>query len=318
MKKAPIIIVQLIHIEGPLKGQIVELSDPVIKIGRHPTCHLRYPAKLSIISREHAVITRDGNRFKLTDKSSNGTIVNGKKISETFLKDGDVLTISEGGPKVSFLTQITDTPLPPQESHTPPPTAKQPSPPPEEMKPPPAVSRPEPEPVIHEQQPAPAIDEPEPTPAVQEPMAAETQKGPLIIQYGPTLRSFDKLPVQIGKHPNSSFIMDHESIGDVHAEIYFEQNEYCIKDLTGKQMVTINGTPVGPGTIFQQNSVIAFSSNGPFFRYRGNGRLSEEEQEREVGADIAQESRAQGIMNTHDKKPKKKPLSLFQRILRKI
>ncbi len=96
MKTAPVIIVQLIHIEGPLKGQIVELTDLEIKIGRHPSCQLQYPVDLNIISRVHAVITRDGNRFKLTDQSSNGTIVNGKRIKEIFLKGGDVITVAEG------------------------------------------------------------------------------------------------------------------------------------------------------------------------------------------------------------------------------
>ncbi len=121
MKTAPAIIVQLIHIEGPMKGQILELSDHEINIGRHPSCQLKFPHDLNIISRKHATITRDGNRFKLTDRSSNGTIVNGRRIKETYLKDGDVLTISEGGPKISFLTRMGELSPIPQTEETPPP-----------------------------------------------------------------------------------------------------------------------------------------------------------------------------------------------------
>ena len=54
------------------------------------------------MSRKHAEIIREGNRFKLVDLSANGTFVNGKRVKEVYLKDGDVLTFAEGGPKVSF------------------------------------------------------------------------------------------------------------------------------------------------------------------------------------------------------------------------
>lgn len=294
MKTAPVIIVQLIHIEGPLKGQIVELTDPVIKIGRHPTCQLKYPANLAIISREHAVITREGNRFKITDHSSNGTIVNGKKIKEIFLKDGDVITVSEGGPKVSFLTEITNTPLPQQEIETPavtPPPAAAPKPPPK---------------------PAPRISTPKPAPVnPPEPIASQPQKVPLIIQYGPTLRSFDELPLQIGNHPSCGCILDHESILDIHAEIYFECGDYCIKDLTGRQLIRKNDIPIEQGTVLQTNDVLALSLSGPYFRYLGEGRLSEEEREEQA-------EKVHETQPTEHQSSTNKPLSFFQKILKKM
>ena len=292
MKTAPVIIVQLIHIEGPLKGQIVELSDPEIKIGRHPSCQLRYPADLAIISRQHAVITREGNRFKLTDHSSNGTIVNGKKISAVFLKDGDVITVSEGGPKVSFLTQMTDTPPRPQ-------TPPRPEAP---VTAPPITKTPPPQPF--ETPPAP----PEPKPLLK-------NKVPLIIQYGPTLRSFDALPLKIGKHPSNGFILDHTNILDLHAEIYFTDEQYYIRDLTGRQMISTNGIPVGQGSVLQANDILAFSQDGPFFRFLGNGRLSEEEQSREQEG---QESANQATEKLIDEKTTKKPLSFLKKVFSKM
>ncbi len=108
MKRPPVIVVQLIHIQGPLKGEIQDFSESAILIGRLPSCHLRFPNDLAYISRKHAEIVREGNQFKLIDHSANGTFVNGKKVKETYLKDGDVLTFSEGGPKVSFLTQMKE------------------------------------------------------------------------------------------------------------------------------------------------------------------------------------------------------------------
>ena len=99
------LIVQLVHIHGPFKGEIQEFSEDIITIGRHPSCLLHFPPDLKIISRKHAEIIREGNRFKLVDHSTNGTLVNGKRVKEIYLRDGDVITFAPGGPKVSFLTQ---------------------------------------------------------------------------------------------------------------------------------------------------------------------------------------------------------------------
>ncbi len=84
MKKAPTIIMQLVHIQGPMKGQIQEFSEPEISIGRHPSCHVQFPKDLSLISRQHARIVREGNRFKLVDQSANGTFLNGKQVKRHF------------------------------------------------------------------------------------------------------------------------------------------------------------------------------------------------------------------------------------------
>jgi len=316
MQTAPVIIVQLIHIEGPLKGQIVELADPVIKIGRHPSCQLKYPADLAIISREHAVITREGNRFKLTDHSSNGTIVNGRRITEIFLKDGDVITVSEGGPKVSFLTQITDKPFYAQEKGSAPPAAKTPNVPPPQ--PPQPVQPSQPPQPVQSARPVQSIQpvqpsQPAPTPA--EPKRPLKNRVPLIIQYGPTLRSFDELPLTIGKHPGSGFCLDHESILDMHAEIYFADEQYWIRDLTGRQMITVNNIPVDQGRALNANDGLAFSQTGPFFRFLGNGRLSEEE--RESQEEIPQAGNSDTEKSTAEKSGKK-PLSFFKKVFSKL
>jgi pSer/pThr/pTyr-binding forkhead associated (FHA) protein len=299
MKTAPVIIVQLIHIEGPLKGQIIELSDPVIKIGRHPSCQLRYPADLAIISREHATITREGNRFKLTDQSSNGTIVNGKKITEIFLKDGDVITVSEGGPKVSFLTRITDTPLPPQETFITPPAPPKPQQPPQPPQPP-------------QNKPA-AIPQPQAVAVPHAPQPVQKSKAPLIIQYGPTLRSFDELPLHIGRHPSNEYIVDHAGILDFHAEIYFTDEQYLVKDVTGRSLITANGVPVGLGYSLQKNDVLALSQTGPFFRFLGNGRLSEEISDEQNTTESTPNSMKNGIDKEESGKKPKKPTSFFKK-----
>jgi len=255
MKRPPVFVVQLIHILGPMKGQIQEYTDATISIGRHPSSHLRFPADLASISRHHAEIIREGNQFKLVDHSTNGTFVNGKRITETLLKNGDVITFAEeGGPKVSFLTQLKEGPA--------------------EM-----TSIP-PQPTFREE-PAERIrieGRSRPVSSIKErPLEVPVQsaKIPLIIQYGPTLRSFKELPISIGKSSKCHFRLEHPSILEFHAQIFFSQNQYWIKDLTGKGSLQINRQPLNLQSPLKLHDDISFGPQGPIFRFIGEGRLVE-------------------------------------------
>lgn len=111
MANIPVIIIRIVHIDGPLKGEIQEFSDAEISIGRYPECQVQFPKDLRIVSRLHARIVREGNRFMLINKSKNFTYLNGKPIQvqgEAYLKSGDWLMFAEGGPKVSFLTKVEE------------------------------------------------------------------------------------------------------------------------------------------------------------------------------------------------------------------
>lgn len=259
MTTIPNIVVELIHIGGPLKGEIQEFSVPEIIIGRHPSCHVQFPKTLKIVSRKHATIVREGNRFKLINHSKNGTYVNGKRMPEAYLKDGDVLLFTEGGPKLSFLTKIKEgepavdisTPMTPELPQTPP---KMPP-----LEPPPAPSL-----------------QPEPTPA-PEPLLQKTPV-PLVIQYGPTLQSFKELPVTIGKGPACDFVLDHPSVLDRHIQIFFSGNQYWVKDLTGRQSVFINHRPIDIQAPLNADDQLELSSKGPRFRFLAGGRLAEIEE----------------------------------------
>jgi pSer/pThr/pTyr-binding forkhead associated (FHA) protein len=255
MKKAPTIIMRLVHIQGPMKGEIQEFTDSEISIGRHPSCHVRFPKDLAIISREHARIIREGNRFKLIDQSTNGTYLNGTRITEAILKDGDILLFADGGPKVSFLTKIAEAPGDlPQAPEIPAARMNRPRP-----SQPPAPSAPFP----------PAPETPRPA------MEIERTQMPLIIQYGPTLRTFKELPVTIGRNPACDFSIDHPGILEQHAQIFFNQGQYWVKDLTGRNQISINGSPVPSQAALQPESRLSLSPNGPNFRFLGAGRLAE-------------------------------------------
>ena len=228
MAHMPNIIVQLVHIEGPLKGKMQEFSENKIRIGRYPGFEVQYPKDHLIISKAHAEIIREGNRFKLVDTESlNKTYLQGKEIQEAYLKSGDVLMLVEGGPKFSFLIKVEEgRRLPPER-------------PPER------------------------------------PPELEEKRIPLDIQYGPTIRSFKKLPITIGKSPRCDFTIDHTSVIDQHAQIFFRQGQYYVKDLTGQNSVLINGQPVKLEKPLNPDNRLELSPQGPKFRFLSGGKLFE-------------------------------------------
>jgi pSer/pThr/pTyr-binding forkhead associated (FHA) protein len=251
--KAPIIVVQLVHIYGPLKGEIQEFSESTILIGRHPSCHVLFPKDVAIVSRRHAQIVREGNRFKLIDQSANGTFVNGRRVKEAYLKDGDVLIFAEGGPKVSFLTRMIE---------------RQ-----NKIKDIPLTSLPQEPEIAEVEKPSIALDQSESNLAKE--ISMQEVQVPLVIQFGPTIRSFKKLPVTIGKNPDCDLSINHPAVLDRHARIFFSQNQYWIKDLTGQMLILINGQPVNFQNPLTPENLVSLTPQGPTFRFLNGGRLAE-------------------------------------------
>jgi pSer/pThr/pTyr-binding forkhead associated (FHA) protein len=313
MNGMPVIRVQLVHIQGPLKGQIQEFTQTSIIVGRHPSCSVQFPTETTTISRRHAEFVRVDNRYKVVDLSTNGTFVNGKRVTEAFLKDGDVVMFTEGGPKVSFLATITDEIMPAEEppapevkpAPVPEPEAPVPRPAPE-AKPAPQLSEPvsqpapapKPEPEV---KPAPRVEEPvsrpAPKPVVETPHAKPVEAAPrpsqpqrqnvlkvpvpLIVQYGPQLHSYKELPVTIGKRSDCDFVLAHPALADQHAQIFFAQNQYWVRDLTGGGSITVNGSPIGFESPLKAQDVLRLAPQGPAFSFLGEGRLAEHEEAEE-------------------------------------
>jgi two-component system NtrC family sensor kinase len=90
-------------VQGPDHGKAFDINGSSLVIGRDPSCDvfLRDPG----ISRQHALMELRGDRYVLKDLgSSNGTYVNGMRVTESNLRPGDQIRMGNsilamGGPE---------------------------------------------------------------------------------------------------------------------------------------------------------------------------------------------------------------------------
>lgn len=72
--------------------------------------------------------------------------------------------------------------------------------------------------------------------------------------------------------------MDHPALSDQHAQVFFSEDQYWVKDLTGQKSVRINRQPIGFQAPLKSNDELALTPQGPLFRFFGEGRLGEIEE----------------------------------------
>jgi uncharacterized RDD family membrane protein YckC len=94
---------------NPSSSQKREVSLPrtVLSIGRDPSNDLVLPD--AMVSRRHAVVEWRGGQFFIRDcNSSNGSLVNGDRVSERGLRDGDLVAI--GTARLLFRDDVVEEP----------------------------------------------------------------------------------------------------------------------------------------------------------------------------------------------------------------
>jgi len=241
----PDIHLQIVHLDGPRKGEIDEFRQSVVVIGRSPSSDVVFPPDLRYVSRRHAEIKREGNRFLLVNHSPNGCTVNGKPADSAYLKSGDVITFAEGGPKVSFLYTVTPGTTQPVAR-----AAISPAPP-----------RPVPE--------APRAGRP------AAPGPARGAGGPFTLQYGTSIKSMEQAAVRLGTGAGNDFVLNHPRVFDTHAEVYYQGEQVFARDLTGSSQTLLNGRVLSAASPLQANDVLTFAEGGPSLKYLGTGRFVE-------------------------------------------
>lgn len=81
-----------LQIQGPERSLLISLTDEPLHIGRGLSAGLHLDE--SSVSRRHAILVpRFGGARILDDRSSNGTYVNGRRVQQADLTDGDVILL---------------------------------------------------------------------------------------------------------------------------------------------------------------------------------------------------------------------------------
>jgi pSer/pThr/pTyr-binding forkhead associated (FHA) protein len=81
-----------IEIQGPDRTLLIPLAGEVVHIGRGLTADLHIDD--SSVSRRHAILVpRPTGARVLDDRSANGTFVNGRRIQQAELVNGDVIVL---------------------------------------------------------------------------------------------------------------------------------------------------------------------------------------------------------------------------------
>lgn len=96
---------QFTFLSGARAGQTDILGQPVITIGRHPDCDVRFDADRDLdVSARHASVTLEGERYVLRDLgSTNGTYVQGRLVRDPVpLSTKEVIRFGPSGPKLEF------------------------------------------------------------------------------------------------------------------------------------------------------------------------------------------------------------------------
>src|SRR5712692_6383670 len=94
----------LVIVQGPGAGKPFPLGNDCSVIGRSADADIRLPSQ--VVSRHHAKIWCENGTYFIQDLgSSNGTLVNGKRIAGSqVLEDGDRLTMCNFG--LAFQTDV--------------------------------------------------------------------------------------------------------------------------------------------------------------------------------------------------------------------
>jgi len=85
-------------------GEKQQILANYVEIGRDSSCEIRFDESFTTVSRHHAAIKKDGDKWKIIQLSQkNSTFLNGKPLQkEWFLQNGDEIQLALNGPKLIF------------------------------------------------------------------------------------------------------------------------------------------------------------------------------------------------------------------------
>lgn len=89
-------------------GESQKIIIDQVELGRDSNCQVRFDDTFQTVSRRHAAIIKDGDRWKLVQLSkTNSTLLNGRPVeNEWYLENGDEIQLSIGGPRMGFIVPV--------------------------------------------------------------------------------------------------------------------------------------------------------------------------------------------------------------------
>src|SRR6266850_1935872 len=95
-------MIRITHLSGSQKGKTASCTKPTVRVGRASDCDVRFDVQRDPkVSNHHAeFLFEDGCWFVIDTASTNGTLVEGKRIAKHRLRQGEEIQIGKGGPLV--------------------------------------------------------------------------------------------------------------------------------------------------------------------------------------------------------------------------
>src|SRR5438067_5775470 len=95
-------MIRFTHLSGSLKGRTSSSGKPTVRVGRAADCDIRFDAaKDPKVSNHHAeFLFEDGQWFVVDTASTNGTLIEGRRVQKQRLRQGEEVQLGAGGPLV--------------------------------------------------------------------------------------------------------------------------------------------------------------------------------------------------------------------------
>src|SRR3954451_18056306 len=103
-------MIRIIHLSGSDKGKTATSAKPTVRVGRAADCDLRFDvAREPKVSNHHAeFLYEDGCWFVVDTASTNGTLIEGRKVIKHRLRQGEEVQLGARVPLVKVEVDARD------------------------------------------------------------------------------------------------------------------------------------------------------------------------------------------------------------------
>jgi len=105
-------MIRITHLSGSQKGKTASCAKATVRVGRASDCDVRFDAAQDPkVSNHHAeFLFEDGCWFVVDTASTNGTLVEGRRIAKHRLHTGEQVQLGKGGPLIEVEFDVVDGP----------------------------------------------------------------------------------------------------------------------------------------------------------------------------------------------------------------